>query len=121
MLGHVAEAAILTCGYAGKPACTQVSQLFGTLINIYNTLLGLAAFIAIIMIIGSGIGMLIYHYFEHAEQVLENSKLTFTRAITGFIIIAAAYLIVNTLLILLTDQANLNLTDYIRQLVPGSL
>lgn len=116
MLAPIAEAAILTCGYAGQPACTQVSQLIGTLVNIYNTLLGLAAFIAMIMIIGSGIGMLIYHYFEHAEQVLENSKLTLTRAMTGFIIIAAAYLIVNTLLLLLTGAKGL--AQILNELIP---
>lgn len=97
-----------------------VRHLFQLLVNIYNFLLGLAAFVAIIMIVGAGIYMLIFHYLEQPESHLENARYMFSRAVTGFVLVAVAYLIVNTLIVLLTGTP-MNLTDYIKQIAPGSL
>ena len=97
------HAQIVPCGYEGAEGgreCT-INHLFTLLIGIYNFLLGMAAIVAVLMIIIGGIGMFVYHWFENAEQILYGSKLTVTRAIFGLIVVAAAYLITNTLLVLL--------------------
>ncbi len=77
----------------------KVDDLTTLAVNIYNFLLGLAAVVAILIIVLSGVGMLTYHWFENPDQVLQGAKYTLTRAVAGFIIIAMAYLIVNTLLV----------------------
>lgn len=114
-----AQAALLpNCNpIPGNANSCGVGHIIQLLVNIYNFLLGLAAFVAILAIIGAGVGMLVYHWFENAEQILEGSKLTLTRAVTGFIIIAAAYLIVNTLILLLTGSAT-GFADIMKKLIP---
>jgi hypothetical protein len=99
----------------GSANSCGVEHIFKLLINIYNFLLGLAAVVAILMIIIGGVGLLVYHYFENAEQILEHSKLTVTRAITGIIIITLAYIIVNTTISLL----GFNTTSAVGQMLQG--
>lgn len=89
--------ALVPCDGLGANPCTLTSfiQLF---VNIYNLLLGLAAIIAVLMLVMAGVRMLVYYWDESPESELEKAKLTIRRAIFGIIIIVAAYLLVNTLL-----------------------
>lgn len=94
------HAAIVPCGGPGGPPC-ELKHLFELLVGIYNFLLGMAGMVALIFLIWGGIQMFLYHYFEDPQGVLSGAKLTVTRAIFGLVIIATAYLVVNTVLILL--------------------
>lgn len=82
----------------------ELSDFFELLVNIYNFLLGMAGMVALIFLIWGGIQMFLYHYFEHPQEILSGAKLTVTRAIFGLIVIATAYLVVNTVLVLLGVQ-----------------
>jgi len=76
----------------------NLGHFFVLFARIYNFLLGLAAVTAVLMIVLSGIRMLTYFWSETPDQDLVNAKNSLRRAVTGFVIIVAAYLIVNTLL-----------------------
>lgn len=80
--------------------CT-FSDFFQLFVNIYNFLLGLAAVVAVLLIIFSGVRMLLYYWSEQPEPELEAAKNTLRRAIFGLVIIVTAYLVVNTLLAVL--------------------
>ncbi len=80
--------------------CT-VDHLFQLLVNVYNFLLSLAALVAMLFIIWGGLRMLYFSYLEDSAGELSDAKLTVRRAIGGFVIIALAYLLVNTTLTLL--------------------
>ena len=95
-----AQAALINCGYGNLRDC-EIKDLLQLLVSVYNMLLGLAALVAMLMIIYGGVRMFIFHYFEDAPGELKNAKFTVTRAITGLVIVLAAYLIVNTLIALL--------------------
>ncbi len=82
----------------------KLEDIFELLVGIYNFLLGMAGMVALIFLVWGGIQMFIYHYSEHPQEVLSGAKLTVTRAIFGLIIIATAYLVVNTVLVLLGVQ-----------------
>lgn len=77
--------------------CT-VDDLFKMFIRIYNFLLGAAALVAMLFVIVGGIRMF---FLAASESELENAKHTVKYAIVGFVIIACAYLIVNTLIFVL--------------------
>ena len=81
-----------TCGFI---------HLFALLVNIYNLLLGLAAFVVMIFIIFGGIRMFYWGMVENSTAELESAKFTVRRALFGFGLIIAAYLIVNTVIALL--------------------
>ena len=68
-------------------------------VTIYNYLLGTAAAVFIVVVIWAGIRMMIYHASESPESELINAKFTLFRGITGFVIVAGAYTIVNVLII----------------------
>lgn len=70
--------------------------------NIYNFLLGMSAIIAIIFIIFGGARMFIWSALENPQEELAAAKRTVLRAITGLVIILAAYIIVNTLIVALS-------------------
>jgi hypothetical protein len=89
----------------GSDKSCGVDDIFQLLVNVYNFLLGMAAIVAMIAIIISGVLMLTYHYFENPDQVLQGAKLTLTRAVFGLAIVIMAYLIVNTLLLALGVNA----------------
>lgn len=74
-----------------------VDDLIQLLVNIYNYLLGMAAVVAILMIIWSGIQMLLYYWDESPDSALTNAKNTLRRAVFGLFLVLAAYLIVATL------------------------
>ena len=79
----------------------KITDLFKLAANIFNWLLGMAGIVAILIIVFAGLGMLTYGWFENPEVVLQGARYTLTRAITGFIIIAIAFIVVNTLLTVL--------------------
>lgn len=82
-------------------SCTAL-HLLQLLVNIYNFLLGLAALVAMLFIVWSGIRMFYFGFVEDSSSELGEAKQGLTRAITGVVIVAIAYLVVNTLVILLT-------------------
>ena len=82
------------------PKCT-VMHLFGLAVRIYNFLLGLMAFIAVLILVISGIRLFLYQYDEKPEAELEAIKLTIRRALFGIVLIICGYLIVYTLLLIL--------------------
>lgn len=79
-------------------------HLFELAINVYNLLLYFAGMVAIILIILGGIRMFTYSFMEKPEAELESAKLMVTRAVTGLVIVLAAFLIVNTLVFFLSGQ-----------------
>jgi hypothetical protein len=87
-------------------SCT-VNSVFQLLVNIYNFLLALTAFVAIIMLVWSGVRLMIYQFDEKPAGELEAAKLAIRRSIWGLIIIACAFLIVNTLLAVLGVQGDI--------------
>src|SRR3989344_7012251 len=104
MLGLPAQAAIVPdCnpvpGY--DDSCT-VGHLFQLLVNIYNFLLGMAAIVTLLFLIYSGIRMFYFSFLEDSAGELSAAKLGITRAITGLVLVAIAYLLVNTVVFLLT-------------------
>lgn len=109
-----ADAQLVPCGGPGQKACT-ISDLFTLAANIFNWLLGLAAVVAILIIVLAGLGMLTYQFFENPETVLQGAKYTLTRAIAGLVIVAAAFLVVNTLLIILNVNADGALGKFLRE------
>lgn len=82
------------------PSCT-VNDLFVLLVNIYNFLLGMLAILAVLFIVWYGVRMIIHYVSETPEQDLKDAKLGLTRAIYGIVLIAVAWLLVNTLLTVL--------------------
>lgn len=100
-------------GHQGEPNCS-VNHLFELLVNIYNFLLGLAAVIAVLMIVFAGFRILIYYWSEQPESDLEAAKNTIRRAIFGLIIILTAYLVVTTVVFSLLG---LNATSPIAELL----
>lgn len=85
----------------GGDSC-GVGDIIGMLVSIYNTLLGFSALVAMIMIVFGGLRMFYWNFMEQKESELEAAKNTVTRAIFGLIIVAAAYVVVNTLIYLLS-------------------
>jgi hypothetical protein len=80
--------------------CT-VDDLLRLLVNVYNFLLGFAALAAMLFIVWGGLRMLYFSFLEDSAHELASAKLTVRRAVAGFVIIALAYLIVNTVLSML--------------------
>jgi hypothetical protein len=114
LLPGFAEAQIIPrCSSTGLPSnpalsCAQILQdptatcgvchIFALLISIFNFLLGLAAILLLLFAIIAGARMIIFQFSEQPESELVNARLTLTRAIFGFAIIAGAMIIVNTVL-----------------------
>jgi hypothetical protein len=84
-------------GGGGGETC-GVKHIIQLLVNIYNLLLGLAAFVATFFIVFGAIRYFYWSFMEDQEGELKNAKLTLGRAITGLVIVACAYLIVNTVI-----------------------
>lgn len=103
----IASAAIIpNCNpLPGNDNSCGVDDIFKLLINIYNFLLGMLAFVAVLFIVWAGVQMMIHHLGESPlggqRSSLENAKYTLTRAIWGIVIVAAAWLLVNTTLVVL--------------------
>lgn len=88
------------------PTSCGVNDLLKLLVNIYNFLLGLAGLVAMLFIVFGGVRMLYFSYLENQASELEAAKLTVSRAIGGLVIIALAYLLVNTALTMLGVARN---------------
>jgi hypothetical protein len=78
-----------------------VEHLIQLLVNIYNFLLGLAGLMTLLFIVFGGARMLFFSYWEDSAAELQAAQQTVTRAVFGFMIIAMAYLLVNTALLML--------------------
>lgn len=89
----------------GRANSCGVDDIFKLLINIYNFLLGMLAFVAVLFIIWAGLQMILHYLGESPlgaqRSSLENAKHTLTRAIWGIVIVAVAWLMVNTTLVIL--------------------
>lgn len=110
----VAQAAIVPCGQTTDDKCT-FNDLITLVVNIFEFLLGLAALVAVIIIIWSGIRMLLYSFSEQPEAELEGAKNTLRRAVFGLVLILGAFLIVQTLLIFLGSDIEItNLKDALK-------
>lgn len=92
-------AGIVPCDGVKVP-CT-VDHLFTLLINVYNFLLGMAGLVAMLVIVYGGILMLLSFLDSGKSSYIESGKNYVRGGITGLVIIACAYLIVNTLIVLL--------------------
>lgn len=68
------------------------------LVNVYNFLLGMAAIIAMLFLVYIAIQFLTHQFDDNPESVLTAAKSHLRHLIWGFLLIACAYLIVNTLL-----------------------
>lgn len=90
---QIAHQAIVECEGL---ACT-LGDLLAIPVNIFNFLLESAALVLLAMIIWAGIRMSMYWFGEQPEQELTAAKVTLTRAIFGFVIVAMAILIINIL------------------------
>jgi len=92
-----------------------VIHIIKLLVNIFNTLMYLAAFFAIAFMIFAGLRMLYWSFMENSQTELEGAKSTLTRAVAGLVIVILAYVIVNTVIVLIggggineiLDKANL--------------
>jgi len=80
---------------AGGPC--KLIDLLAVPVRIFNFLLEGAALVLLLMIIWAGIRMAMYWFNEQPEQELTAAKVTLTRAIVGFVIVALAILIINIL------------------------
>jgi len=96
---------LVPCGPKGQtvagqedPAGCTLKDLFKLLIGIYNFLLGMAGIVAFGLLVYGGIQMLL---FSVDEEKLKSGKSTVTQALIGLTIILLAYIIVNTLLVVL--------------------
>lgn len=85
---------IVSCGPQQDKLC-ELKDLFGLLVGIYNFLLGMAGLVAFAFLVYGGIRMFFYSV---DEENLAVGKKTVLEALIGLAIIAAAYVLVNTLL-----------------------
>lgn len=76
----------------------KFSDLGVLLVGIFDWLLGLAGLVAMLFLIWGGIQMLKGWIEEEPEGAFKEGMLTVRRAIWGLVLVAGAYLIVNTLL-----------------------
>lgn len=102
-----AQAALVPCGPTTDHACT-FQDLATLLINIYNWLLGLAGLVAILFVVYGGFLMVYGWVAEQPQSVYQEGVLTVRRALWGLVLVAAAYLVVNTILTVLFGAEDLN-------------
>lgn len=76
----------------------NLGHLLDVPVRIYNFLLGIAALVLLLVIVWAGLRMILFHVSEMPEAEVTNAKLTLTRGIFGFLIIAMSYIIVGLLL-----------------------
>lgn len=102
MLGPIGAQAVglVECDEAG---CTLLN-LFELLVRIYDLLMGMAALVAMLFLVYGGAQMLYWSFMENSATELENAKYTVRRALGGFGIIILAYLIVNTVIVMMGGE-----------------
>jgi len=69
--------------------------------------LGMAAIVTLLFLVYSGIRMLYFSFLEDSAGELSAAKLGITRAITGLVLVGISYLVVNTLIYVLTGEHDL--------------
>lgn len=77
------------------------NHLFVLLVNIYNFLIGMAAIVALLLIVFSGVKIVIFQFSESPESELTEAKHGLTRALVGLALVLMAFIIVHTLLLVL--------------------
>ena len=94
------QAPFVRCGDSASstPLDCTLKNMIDVPVRIYNFLLGFAAIILLLVIAWAGLRMIVFHLSDMPESELANAKMTLTRGIFGFLIIAMSYLIVNLLL-----------------------
>lgn len=75
----------------------SLANLLTVPVRIFNYLLSGAALVLLLMIVWAGVRMAMYWFNEQPEQELVAAKLTLTRGIVGFVMVATAMLIINIL------------------------
>ncbi len=90
---NAASAALVPCGPGGSGAMCTFCNFFKLFQNVYNFVLGIAASLAVAFMVWGGIKMLV----AGANPPLYQSGLkTIRTALVGFVIILAAWLIIDT-------------------------
>lgn len=108
--------ALVPCGPFKGVACT-FGHLGELLVGIFNWLLGLAALVAFLFIIWGGLQMLLGWFYEQPEGAWKDGVMTIRRAIFGFVLVAGAFFIVNTLLTGILGVGGLN--EFFQGLFPN--
>lgn len=89
--------ALVPCNpLAGKPC--EFKHLGELLVGIFDWLIGLAALVAVLMIVWGGFRMLEGWFEENPEGAWKDGVLTIRRALWGLVLVAGAFLVVDTLL-----------------------
>ena len=99
--------ALVPCNPLKGDLC-EFKHLGLLLVRIFDWLLGLAALVAMLFIVWGGIQMLKGWLEEEPEGAFKAGLQTVRRAIWGLILVAAAFLIVNTLLLDVLKTEGLN-------------
>ena len=94
----------------------QLTDLFKLLGTLFNYAIGLSALVLMAMLVWGGARMAYHSFLENAPSELKSAQETVTRSISGFVIILLAYVLVNTVVFLLTGQT---LSAFFNSLIPG--
>lgn len=81
------------CGNTAKTPCT-IGHLFAAFIVIINYLIAMAGFIAVAAIVFAGFMMI----YSQGQEQLKTAKSRLSGAIIGLVLVAAAYLLINSLI-----------------------
>ncbi len=81
------------CGNTASEPCT-IGHLFAAFIVIINYLIAMAGFVAVAAIVLAGFTMI----YSQGQDDLKAAKGRFSGAIIGLVLVAAAYLIINSLI-----------------------
>lgn len=81
------------CGNTANEPCT-IDHLFAAFIVIINYLIAMAGFVAVAAIVLAGFTMI----YSQGQDDLKAAKGRFSGAIIGLVLVAAAYLIINSLI-----------------------
>jgi len=101
-----AQAAILPdCtpfgGVNDQPRACGVSDIFELIVNLFNFLLGLIALIFVLIMIVAGLRLALYQFADSPETELSGAKLMFRRGMFGLVVALMAFLLINTVLVIL--------------------
>lgn len=86
------SAGFVPCGNTADNPCT-IGHLFKAFVVIINYLIAMAGFVAVVAIVYAGFMMI----YSQGEQKLADAKKRFTGAIIGIVLVAAAFIIINSL------------------------
>lgn len=99
--------ALLKCNPLKGVECTP-AHLGGLLVGAFELLLSFAVVVALFFIILSGIRMVSAWFAEAPESEYKDAKSSFRQAVFGLILVAGAFLIVETVLALLGVPGGIN-------------